>query len=350
MSSGPAGLTASTVEEQAAASFAAVGQLELERAGQREVTLADLVVEPVTAVGNLAMDFDPLMESRRKQGGVGIHHLRLEQVFDWWRYRTRYETRLAVPPLNRVKRVIVGAVMVPHSRRMVRAALTDFLTGTEWNYRSGLAGAIADAVVADLALRLFAAGHGAVLPLTDSNLEAIIEGTLGQVAQRENGAGGFWSHKSWAFLVGARPARRGFGMQFGRHRTIMGQRDGSLWSGPLRTFVIFDAGQRPTDQGDLALVDEERVAWLRELVEGKTTHPDRLCQWTAGCRACVDACPSGAMEISHRAMARASEGRPAPFPQTTCCNYRGGAHDVFGIYNRCVCGRCYLACLSRSQS
>ncbi len=346
MGSAVESLSREQVARVAAESFARVGPLELERAGMRRVVLSDLVAEPVVAVGNLALEFDPVADLRRKQGGVGSSHLTLAQILEWWRYRTRYEPRLSAPPPGRVRRVVVGAVMVPHSRRMAKSALTDFLTGTEWNYRSGLADAVADAVVADVALRLFEAGQGAALPLTGGNLAAIIEGALGQVARRENGAGGFWSHKSWAFLVGARPAAEGFGMQFGRHRMIVAQRDGQLCAGPLRTFVIFDGLGRATEEDGMVLIDEQRVAWLRELAEGKEGHQDRLCLWAEGCRACVEACPSGAMAISHRAMLKARGARPAPFPQTTCCTYRGGDQGVFGIYNRCACGRCYLACLT----
>ncbi len=342
-------LRAAVVERAARESFAALGPLEVEKAGLREAAVSDLVEEPMVAAGNLALDFDPLAEMRRKQGGVGGSHLTLEQILEWWRYRTRYEGRLAVPPPGRVRRVVVGTVMVPHSRQMTHGALRDFLTGVEWNYRSGIADSIADAVVADLALRLFEEGYGAVLPLTAENLGAIIEGALGQVARRENGAGGFWSHKSWAYLVGARPAVEGFGLQFGRHRAIVGQRDGEMWSGPLRTFLLFDDRQRPTGEAGMALVDEQRMTWLRELAQGRGKHRDRLCLWTEGCRACIEACPSGAMAISHRAMEKAGKGRPAAFPQTTCCTYRGGDGGVFGIYRRCACGRCFLACVTRSK-
>ena len=330
-------------------SFARAGPLELEQAGLRGVAVTDLVEEPLVAVGNLAMDFDPLAEFRRKQGGVGSSHLTLDEVLEWWRYRTRHESRLSVPPAAKVKRAIIGAVMVPHSLRIVGSALTDFLTGIEWNYRSGFAGKLADAVTADLALRLFEAGEGSVLPMTDDNLPAIIEGALGRVARRENGAGGFWSHKSWAFLAGAKPAAQGFGFQFGRHRAIIAHRDGRILSGPLRTFVIFDERQAPVAEEGLALIDEARVAWLRDLSEGKGPHEDRLCRWAEGCRACLEACPSGAVGISHRAMLKAGKGRPAAFPQTTCCSYRGGDQGVFGVYRRCACGRCFLACVARSE-
>ncbi len=349
MSSGIGRLTLAEVERLAEESFARIGPLEVEQAGMSGIGLSDLVAEPLVAVGNLALDFDPLADLRRKQGGVGNSHLTLEQILEWWRYRTRYEARLSVPPRGRVKRVIVGTVMVPHSRRMAEEALADFLTGTEWNYRSGLAEKIADSTAADLALRLFERGHGAALPLTDDNLNAVIQGALGQVAQRENGAGGFWSRKSWAYLAGARPAAEGFGLQFGRHRMIFGERGGELWSGPLRTFLIFDEQERPTAEDGLTLIDEERVVWLRELAEGKEKHEDRLCLWAEGCQACMEACPSGAMAISHRAMLKARKGTPAVFPQTTCCTYRGGDQDVFGIYGRCECGRCYLACLTQSK-
>lgn len=342
-------LTAGLVEKIAAESFARVAPLELERAGLREVAVSQLVGDPLVAVGNLAIDFDPLADLRRKQGGVGSSHLTLEQILEWWRYRTRYESRLSVPARGRVRRVIVGAIMVPHSQQMAREALTDFLTGTEWNYRSGIAGQIADAVVADASLRLFEEGCGVALPLTGANLEAIIEGALGQVARRENGAGGFWSHKSWAFIVGARSAEEGFGLQFGRHRTIIGQRDGKLWSGPLRTFVLFDDHGRPAADNGLTLVDEARVAWLRELAEGQQKHADRLCLWAEGCRACMEACPSGAVGISHRATLRGGKGKPVAFPEKTCCTYRGGDQGVFDIYNRCACGRCFLSCVTRGR-
>jgi hypothetical protein len=348
MSSADKRLTLDEVERLARESFARVGPLELEQTGWRGAGLSDLVADPVVAVGNLAMDFDPLADLRRKQGGVGSSHLTLDQMLEWWRYRTRNEPRLSVPPRGRVKRVIVGAVMVPHSRRMAEAALTDFLTGTEWNYRSGFANRVADAVTADLALRLFEEGYGAALPLTGGNLNAMIEGALGRVARNENGAGGFWSHKSWAFLVGARPAGEGFGLQFGRHRTIVAQRDGKLRAGPLRTFVIFDDREPPGDKDGLTLIDEARVEWLRELVEGKEKHEDRLCLWAEGCEACIEACPSGAVGISHRAMVKAGQGKATAFPETTCCTYRGGDQGVFGIYSRDACGRCFLACLTRS--
>jgi hypothetical protein len=341
-------LTTASVERQSIESLKDVGPLELEKAGLRDVALSDLVAEPIVALGSLRYDVDPLSDLRRKQGGVGNSHLTFDQILEWWRYRTRYEPRLVVPPPSRARTVLVGTVMLPHSRSMLEGALTDFLTGTEWNYRSGIAEQIADSLVADLALRLFEAGHGAVLPLTDGNLNALIEGALGRVARSENGAGGFWSRKSWAFLAGARAADEGFGMQFGRHRAIIAQRDGELWSGPLRNFVIFDDGAQPAAEDGVASIDGERIEWLRELAEGKTSHPDRLCLWAEGCRDCIDACPSGAMTISHRAMLKAGKGKPAAFPQTTCCTYRGGDQGVFGIYKRCACGRCYAACVMRS--